>query len=233
MHPIDVNRLAEPEPLPFPAPYTYDGPYAGCYDCAAGGIDKRHAYLLHDVLMSWQFANALEIGSLNGASTAAMVEAANRKPSIQVCICETAPQPSLFNVLGNQKNNNVFLSTLPSVAVLQLDGEFEFIFVDGAHDLASVSGELEELLRLKPLCIMAHDTNSTDSGISLCDGAKYLRETLRKHPDYRGKCIEDAVRRRGEHTERGMFLAARDEALFAVAQECYARWCPILEAATV
>ena len=50
-------------------PYRFDMAYARCYAVPEVAVDKRHVYILHDVLCGHPFKNALEIGSFNGASS--------------------------------------------------------------------------------------------------------------------------------------------------------------------
>jgi hypothetical protein len=79
-----------------------------------------------------------------------------------------------------------------------------------------------QLIRRRPLCVMAHDTNATAAGFPLCEGALLLKRTFESLPGY--QCIEDCKTREGERTHRGLFLATRDPDLFQVAEAAFAAW---------
>lgn len=181
--------------------------------------------------MAWEFEHALELGGYDGASTTAFVESLRQGHLPRLTVSEVRVGQSLCSVL-DRAGAFASLLTIPSWELLAMDGAYDFILVDANHDMESVSKELEHILRRQPLCVMAHDTNATDMGYPRAEGARHLRETLRKHPAYQGKCIEDAVRREGEETHRGLFLATTNPDLFKRAREAFAKWCPVLETVT-
>lgn len=215
-------------------PYTFDGPYAGCYANRAMCVDERHVYLMYEILKSWAFDSALEIGSYNGASSTAFVEAIRQNKLWRALFCDRFITPSLMNVLENgaahpdSVYSPVTTQQQDSVFVLSAPEPFDFIFVDGNHDMASVAPEVEQLVRRRPLCVMAHDTNAMDAGYPKAEGAKYLKETFQKLSGY--QCIEDAEKRDGEEAHRGMFLATSDPRLFRIASTLFDKWCPKEEA---
>jgi hypothetical protein len=110
-----------------------------------------------------------------------------------------------------------------STGVLGSLEDFDFIFVDGNHDIKSVAPEVEHLMRRRPLCVMAHDTNNTKMGRQLSEGALHLKETFMAQPDY--LCIEDCTSRFSEETDRGLFFATTNATLCGVARDVYAKWC--------
>lgn len=195
-------------------PYTFDNPaYARCYADPFTATDKRHVYMIHDVLMAWPFRETLEIGSFQGASSTAFIEAINKGHELNATFCDIQPSGSLLDVLHScQKPNRTRLTMQFSWTVLASDLPFDFIFVDTAHDADTVSLELKHLLRRKPLCVMAHDTNATAAGHPKCEGAANLAKAFRETRGY--YCIEDTLYRHGEQTERGLFLATRDLPLY-------------------
>jgi hypothetical protein len=208
-------------------PYTFDGPYEHCYEIPQVCMDKRHVYLLHDILKAHPFTSALEIGSFMGATATAFVEAVNSGVGLgesgAVVFCDVSVQASLIDVVGNIKDpERAKITPQPSWAVLDSQIPWDFIFVDGAHDIDTVTLEVKRLLKRRPLCVMAHDTNGPDAGVSVCEGAKYLADVFKAQPDY--FWLEDARKREGEATDRGLFFATTSEELYRKAKEIYARW---------
>jgi predicted O-methyltransferase YrrM len=203
--------------------YTFDGPYAACYSIRYMAMDERHVAMLHGVLSGWPFKNALELGSFRGASSTAFVEAINNGSPMVATFCDAEPTESLWSVVRNcSQPGRVRVTADLSWHVLESPETFDFVLVDANHDLESVTLELERLLIRKPLCVMAHDTNATRMGYPKAEGAHHLKRTFQQHDDY--YCIEDAARREGEQTERGLFLATTDPALFRMAVEVFRVW---------
>lgn len=210
-------------------PYTFTGPYANCYRNRSMCMDERHVYTIFDVLTGWPFENVLELGCYDGASSTAFIEARLAGMSGTITLCDAHISDSLKSVVSKSSR---FVNTMCNLSwnVLATAAPFDFILVDANHDLESVSKELDQILRRVPLCVMAHDTNATRMGYPAAEGAQHLADTLRKHPAYRGKCIEDAVRRSGEETHRGLFFATTDQELYEKARAIFAARCPELEA---
>jgi hypothetical protein len=208
-------------------PYEFTGSYASCYDFADAAMDKRHVFMLHGVLCAWPFASALEIGCFNGASSTAFVEALNKGEGLGAegvaTFCDVSVSESLMDVAMHCRHaHRVRITPQPSWQVLDSNEFFDFILVDAAHDLDSVTLELKRLMRRRPLCVMAHDTSATAAGFSKCEGAEFLKHEFQKQSDYR--CIEDNARRDGERTERGLFLATSSDALYRKACAVFEEW---------
>lgn len=214
------------------APFDFSGPYANVYRNRAMCIDERHVHTIFDVLMAGRFKSACELGSFDGASTVAFVEAHNRGNLERFIACDVMLSQSLSSVLANRNSPRVSYTNTKSWELLAREGdafEYDCIFVDANHDLESVTKELDQILKRLPRCIMAHDTNATRMGYPAAEGAAHLADTIRKHPAYRGKCLEDAVVRDGEETHRGLFFATTDQELYGHARAIFAHRCPILE----
>lgn len=211
--------------MPAP-PYTFDGPYGGCYANRQMCVDERHVYLMHSILCAWPFNHALEIGSYNGASSTAFVEAVSENNLRTATLCDLHPTDSLRAVVSANRQDALMVQISAAHSCEQLSHRFsfDFIFVDGNHDMESVKPEVEQLLIRRPLCVMAHDTNATDAGYPKAEGAKFLKETFQTLNGYQS--IEDAEFRDGEETQRGMFLATSDPRLFEIASGLFAKWCP-------
>jgi hypothetical protein len=205
-------------------PYSFDQPaYASCKAGDPTAMDRRHIFVLHEILMAWPFKNVLEIGCHMGASSTAFVEAMNAGAQFGTTFCDVVVRDSLWSVLKNgtpEVQKRSLVCQQPSWWVLDTKDEFDFIFVDGAHDMDSVSVEVKKLLRRQPLCIMAHDTNATAVGHPACEGAKFLKDTFWCLPGYR--CMEDCERRPGEATHRGLFFATTNSELAWRAAEIFA-----------
>ena len=185
-------------------------------------MDKRHIYTIFSILSAWPFASALELGSWLGASATAFVEAINGGAKMRATFCDVQVTQGLQNVVNNCKNfagGGWTIANLPSWELLAREDQYDFILVDAYHDIDSVSREVAELIKRKPLCIMAHDTNATAAGYPKAEGAKFLADVFRAHPEYHG--MEDCVYREGERTERGLFFATTEPALFKVAAEVF------------
>lgn len=207
--------------------YTFSGPYAGSYALPEVAMDVRHVFALADVLRAWPFKHALELGSFNGASSTAFIEAINSGEGLgesgDALFCDVSPSDSLVSVVLNCRHpERVNVTPQPSWAVLDSALPFDFVLVDASHDIDSVSIELKKLLRRRPLCVMAHDTSATEHGYSKCEGAALLKKKFMEQPDY--GCIEDAVKRPGERTERGLFLATQNAELLSAAKKIFAKW---------
>lgn len=192
-------------------------------------MDERHVYTVFDVLCCWPFMAALELGSYDGASSTAFVEAMNQDLLFNVTFCDVHITPNLERVADGTHLVCNF-SCLPSWTLLEGDTPYDFILVDANHDLDSVSKELTHILRRQPLCVMAHDTNATRMGYPKAEGAQHLADTLRQHPAYQGKCIEDAVVRDGEETHRGLFFATTNQDLYDKARAIFNNRCPVIDA---
>jgi predicted O-methyltransferase YrrM len=204
-------------------PYEFDGPYAQCLSDPRTAMDRRHIYMMHDILMAHPFRNCLEIGSYRGASATAFVEAMNKVARMFTTFCDVNITDGLCEVLWNCKDKHRARTTSnPSWSVLDSAEDFDFILVDGCHDLASVTKELERLVIRRPLCVMAHDTNATAAGYPLAEGAEYLKRVFKSMYGY--GCLEDKANREGEETHRGLFFATTSEELYRKAQHIFARW---------
>jgi hypothetical protein len=209
------------------APYAFTGPYAGCNELPEVAMDHRHIFIMHEVLKAWPFESALEIGSFNGASSTAFVEAINSGVGLGergiATFCDVSISDSLIDVVRNCNDPaRVRVTPQPSWAVLDSELPFDFVLVDAAHDMDSVTLEVRRLLARRPVCVMAHDTSATDAGYSRCEGAAMLKRTFMGLRGYRS--IEDNRKRDGERTDRGLFLATTDMELYRRAANVFAEY---------
>ncbi len=206
------------------APYAFTGFYGTCYDVPQMAMDRRHVYTIHAILSAWPFKSALELGSWHGASSTAFIEAINGGSAMQATFCDVQVSESLRAVTDNCRlPDRVQITNQPSWELLDTAQPFDFILVDANHDLASVTKEVDRLLLRRPLCIMAHDTSASVNGYPMAEGAEMLKRTF-SHAPYHW--IEDAKLRPKEETQRGLFCATTNPALFGIIREAFARYCP-------
>ncbi len=209
------------------APFDF-GTYPHVWRKPEWSVDRRHIYWLYDLLASGRIRTALEIGCLHGATSAAFVEALNRGKLEHGIFCDVEILPALRETLdrcADQERIRIF--TGMSVDLLDAGGSFDMVFIDGDHRLEAVSAELKRLLRMRPRCIMAHDTNTTAAGHRDCEGPTYLKHRLQALGWF---CLEDSLPRRGERTHRGMFFATTDPDLYEIARASLASRCNVVSA---
>lgn len=205
-------------------PYEFTGVYdvyeEGLYTNAA---DKRHIYLMHELLCLGQFDQCIEIGCYRGASSSAFLESL-KSTTGHVAFVDNEITPQLTRMCAaSPYQNRIRIFPAWSQEFLARDIDYDCIFVDGNHNLPSVAIELKYILPRRPRCIMGHDTNLAAVGFAECGGAHLLKQTLFLHPDY--YCIEDTERREHEWTERGFFFATTDHELFQLAKDAFRKWC--------
>jgi predicted O-methyltransferase YrrM len=208
-------------------PYAFADAYAGCYAVPAMAMDRRHVYLIHDVLRQWPFRNTLELGSWMGASSTAFVEAINAGAGMVATFCDVSPTDSLWDVVGNCRHpERVRVTADKSWEVLESPEDFDLVLVDANHDLASVRAELDRLVVRKPICIIAHDTAATANGYPHAEGAamltEELRTTWRNRWDY--QAFTDDRKRDGEETHRGLTIATREPGLARIVRRAFDHW---------
>lgn len=195
-----------------------------------GVIDVRHLCLLRSILGYGEFQRGIEIGCFEGYSTMALLDA-QFDEEVRVIDVVDLNIPDYLKQLFHLRDRNAFEG--PSTDYLEMrtgnaegcvmdDWSKDFIFVDGCHLRAVVSEEVRMLLKVRPLVVMAHDTNSQACGLHGCDGPPLLKAAFQQHEDY--FCLEDNRVRAGETTEKGMFFATRSQALFAYAKRQFEFW---------
>lgn len=204
-------------------PYEFTQAYAHCFDDAPTAMDRRHVFTLFEILRSWPFASALECGSYLGASSTAFVEAINRDPahSMVATFCDTTPTESLRSVVGHCVGKTT-ITAQPSESVLKGPEDYEFVLLDSAHDMEAVAREGAAVLKRRPLAIAVHDTSATVHGYGFAEGAAMLAYTLRNTSGYH--TFEDNIRRPGERTERGFFVAVSHPKLAETVHRCFEKW---------
>lgn len=210
------------------APYEFTGPYAGCYTTPALSLDKRHVFVLYELLRSGLFIRALEVGCANGASSTAFVEAVNRNSQLNVTFCDPVTSQMFLNALNNVDDiDRVQLVQAESQFVLsdaeRFGGPFDFILLDGDHSEPVVTEEIALIDRSRLLGIAGHDTSATCAGYRKAEGAELLKRTAMF--DWGWYCIEDNMIREGEETQRGLFFATPSLSVYKRALATFKRHC--------
>tara|TARA_Y100000401_G_C8264495_1_gene195038 strand:+ start:133 stop:753 length:621 start_codon:yes stop_codon:yes gene_type:complete len=187
--------------------------------------DKRHVEIIYEFLMANNFNRVAEIGSYSGFSTAAFIEALNQGKDFKFHISETVPTRQLKTLISLcKKPDNIMLHVETGEKVLEYWRDFDFVFIDGDHDIKGAGAELLMVLRYGIPNLMAHDTNIYKKRCGYpCKGAELIARTMKSHKDY--YWLEDKEERQGELTDRGLFFATMDENKYNVAKEIFLELC--------
>ena len=188
--------------------------------------DKRHVEIIYEFLMANDFKRVAEIGSYSGFSTAAFIEALNQGKDFKFHISELTPTRQLKALISLcKKPDNIILHVQTGEEVLEHWRDFDFVFIDGDHDVKGAGAELLMILRYGIPNLMAHDTNiyKIDKIYHPCKGAELIARTMKSHKDY--YWLEDKEERQGELTDRGLFFATMDENKYNVAKEIFLELC--------
>jgi hypothetical protein len=181
-------------------------------------IDLRHVELLYELLLAYPFKRVLEVGCYDGASTSALVQAVNDGAGCQLTLCDTHFRPALREV-ASRCRTPVSLREERSERVI--DRSYDLVLIDGDHSIGTVRRELELLLGYQSETVVAHDTRAAEGEFPECDGSRFLGFVLRNHPAY--TCLEDALVRPGERTDRGLLLASRNPEVMAAVTPLWQR----------
>ena len=173
-------------------------------------IDATHIRLLHSILSIGKFNHAMEIGSFDGASAVAFVAAMNDGTLGKVTFCDPCFQPRFYEIVGRcSRQNDITLRY--SMSNTAISDQYDCIFVDGDHRLEVVSEEARLILLNNIATVIAHDTNATNAGFQLCEGAAHLMQCL---GDNGYGVLQDCIDRPNERTDRGLMFATKDRTLF-------------------
>jgi hypothetical protein len=177
-------------------------------------MDLLHIQLLHaatDLPMTTPMERriAVEIGSFQGASTSALIEAVNQEKFAEFHIVEINPRAELMEIIAKCK----FPDRVKLHAKCMWDIEFDridFIFIDGDHKYGAFADALTAMsYGAEVICI--HDTNmpmNRDFWGSCSLGRIFRRIPGRTH-------FEDRLARPGCHTHRGFLVSGPGEMDFS------------------
>lgn len=173
-------------------------------------MDRRHILWIYEILTRMGVERTLEIGVYSGCSSSAFVHAG----VVDAHFCDVTRRADAMQVIDGHGT----FHQRKGCDVLRDEKPFDLVFVDGAHDFASVSDELTALMVNPPEIIVAHDVNSSAVGFPHCEGAAYLWEYLQQ---WGWHCIVDAKDRPGEITKRGMLVAANERWMVEEVRHAY------------
>lgn len=184
-----------------PYRFTMDGP-------SYMPMDEYHIDLLHlacslDTGKSPSEKVAVEIGSFNGASTSALIEAVNKGWLSHLHIVELKPNATLRKVMAMCKYPEKL--TLHTTPYWETNiGYADLVFIDGDHKWPAVGDTLCALTSGAPIICM-HDSNSWPA-IAGTWGAKLAADMLKN--DTSRHYFEDKEKREGLSTHRGFLVSA-------------------------
>lgn len=188
------------------------------------GIDARHVLILYNILLSCSFKRVLEVGTHNGFSTTAFIEAYKRKALTEIHLCDIHFSDHIKNICTNYVN--ISLHEMKSVSYLENAPKFDFVLLDGSHISEDVQDEFEYLSMNKTTTYLLHDVNTQllpeYRDTPWYDGPMLLKNKLNSSNDW--LCLEDSLFRINEKTERGLFLATRDKNAYLHAKRCFDYW---------
>lgn len=167
-------------------------------------MDRRHVAWLRECLRKLRPTMYVEIGACYGVSTVAGIEAVKAGDVQRFHVIDVVLKPSVLamaaDVPGVTLHEGTSVDVLPRLPVVRP----LTVLIDGDHTLQGVQPELEQVLRLRPHTIVAHDVTAEAAGYGRCDGAAWLWHELQRRGWY---CQVDARKRNGEATHRGMLVA--------------------------
>jgi hypothetical protein len=167
-------------------------------------MDRRHVEWLRECLRKLRPTMYVEIGACHGVSTVAGIEAVKAAEVQRFHVIDVAIKPSVqamaADVAGVTLHEGTSVDVLPRLAVVRPLA----VLIDGDHTLQGVQPELEQVLRLRPHTIFAHDVTAEAAGHDACDGSAWLWQELQRRGWH---CHLDARKRHGEATHRGMLVA--------------------------
>lgn len=181
--------------------------------CFPPHMDARHVELIYRLVSEGLFRNILEIGSWNGYSTSAFVQAQIEGADFKLTVCDIEIRPRLMEVL-KKSPADVNIRNIQAKEVI--NEKYDLILVDGDHRLFVVAEEIEALLRCRTPNILAHDTSAC---VPWFDGSRHLANVFKYHGNY--QWLEDNKKRPNEWTERGLFFASKHRSTFGAAKKIW------------
>tara|TARA_R100000008_G_scaffold22829_1_gene12161 strand:- start:2892 stop:3518 length:627 start_codon:yes stop_codon:yes gene_type:complete len=188
--------------------------------------DVRHVKIIYEFLMANNFTRVAEIGSYSGVSTAAFIEALNQGKDFKFHIAEPAPTRQLRTLISMcKKPDNILLHVQKGEDVLEYWRDFDFVFIDGNHNIEAAGAELLMVLRNDIENIMAHDTNiyKIAERHHPCKGSELIGRVFKSHEEYH--YIEDKESRKGEKTDRGFILATKNKERYEIGKKIFEELC--------
>ena len=192
--------------------------WAASMTCDASGsmmwMDPLHVRVIYDLCMACRWEDVLEIGSWDGFSASAVVQAAIDSGLTRLWCCDLQLRPELQKVCAKHP----FSATLVqgcSVDLLSFLGPMGAVILDGDHSWENVHRELVLLLREGWQTIIAHDVGRI-GGVT---GPQRLRQELEHTEDW--VVLVDEIQREGQRTDRGLMLATRSPSVARAARKIF------------
>lgn len=184
-------------------------PYAHCREFQPDGspfhMDDHHVSILHDIAMALpQGAVIAEIGSRNGYSTAAFLEALKLRPDLKLHIIEIEQTRILQElIIKSGVRDRIVQHDYPSDQSLEYA---DLVLIDGNHTIPGALTDLTRALVMGCDAIVLHDTQTEwKTEIEGCEGSALAGRLLRDSPQR--LCWEDSELREGQLTERGLLVS--------------------------
>ena len=197
-------------------------------------VDLRHTLVIHGLLTSGMFLNALEIGAHYGVSTCAFVDAAEQQTDLRVWICDETIRDTVHDlVLESTAGSRIkLLECLAITALTRLIERrvaIDIALLDGSHVFFDVAHEAALLRCLGTSSLLLHDVSNVSldqyGRRQLFDGPQKLLEKYRSSSSW--FTILDNKARAGERTERGLALVTRDPKVYKRAAEIFSSWASV------
>lgn len=181
--------------------------------------DARHIACLREICLGADWKHALEVGVWTGCSTVAFLDGLGAGSIDTFSACDVGWTEEYRTVA---RGYDVTLENRRSTEVLSGPAEYDLIFLDGDHSLATGQEEAREILRRQPRCVVAHDVDSAAVGFGNCEGPAHLLSELVRDG---WAIVMDKKDRPGEMTKRGFVAATKDPALIPVLERAFALTC--------
>jgi Methyltransferase domain len=197
-------------------------------------IDLRHTLVIHGLLTSGMFRNALEIGAHYGVSTCAFVDAVEQQPDLRVWICDKIIEGTVLDLVKESAavSRIELLECLSSTALTKLIERrvaIDIALLDGSHVFRDVALEATLLRCLGTQSLLLHDiTNVSHDQYGrgdLFDGPRKLLERYQSSSSW--LTILDNGVRAGERTDRGLALVTRSREIYEGAAEIFSAWASV------
>ena len=181
-----------------PAHYLYGGGHS--WWC----VGPTYSRMIYDIMCSRFFKNVLEVGCADGYSTHSFISAIKNGIDFEFTICDVNFQKTVLQMIDGTK---VKVENKKSIEVISK--QFDFIFVDGSHDMATVGEEISMLLDCGTDTILAHDTFINHPDFT---GAVLLKKVFNNHKDY--LAVNFNGHSQNDQTHYGMSLFTKRKEVF-------------------
>jgi hypothetical protein len=170
-------------------------------------MDAVHVQVMYNVAMEMGWRRVLEIGSFDGFSASAYVQAKIDAAVGELICVDRTVRPTLLKVLSRARDNWTVASEIGSVYLDRVDVG-DLLVLDSDHDLATSRLELEAALRKEWPNIFAHDVGATQTH---SPGPQWILAELIRLGWH---VLVDELPREGMATHRGLMFATRERGIW-------------------